>query len=267
MMKTKQLPILLLCMGLWGTGTLPSAAQTASLNPIPSEQAEQHTEQLTLRPGRQSIIDFQNGQTIYFVRLADISQIVFSTDMPLDSGTAQSVFLQPINPLNLERPLRTTGGRYPTNITIGTNGPLGRKLYTFNLVIDASSAPPHTNGIIIGPETPPEPDTPDQTPGTLLVNNGTTTASINDIERGIRVALRRGYTRASDPVLRKLNTFLAIARQNTPLVDAAVQADLDFNVIVSLAELGIEEAQAEQQRIEQQTQRPNDSIGAKHRYR
>ncbi|MEM9215668.1 MAG: hypothetical protein AAGD25_15175 [Cyanobacteria bacterium P01_F01_bin.150] len=234
----------LLSMGIWLIAS-PSQAQTPSLNPIPSEQAEQ----LTLRPGRQSIIDFQNGQIIYFVRLADISQIVFSTDIPIDSGAAQSVFLQPINPLNLERPLRTTEGRYPTNITIGTNGPLGRKLYTFNLVINSSGTPPETNSIIIGPETLPEPEEP--TSNNLLVNNGTTTASINDIERGIRVALRRGYTRASDPVIRKLDTFLAIARQNTPLIDAAEHADLDFNVVVTLAELGIEDAQIEQQRIEQ----------------
>ena len=97
--------------------------------------------------------------------------------------------------------------------------------------------------------TPPEPEEPAS--NTLLVHNGTTTASINDIERGIRVALRRGYTRASDPVIRKLDTFLAIDRQNTPLIDAAEKADLDFNVVVTLAELGIEEAQVEQQRIEQ----------------
>lgn len=257
--------IALLSISVWAIAS-PTQAQTPSLNPIPSEQAEQHTEQLILRPGRQSIIDFQNGQTIYLVRLADISQIVFSTDVPLDSGAARSVFLQPINPLNLERPLRTTNGHYPTNITIGTNGPLGRKLYIFNLVINSSGTLPDTNGIIIGPETPPEPDIPTQAANTLLVNNGTTTASINDIERGIRVALRRGYTRASDPIIRKLNTFLAIAQQNIPLIEAAEQADLNVAIVVRLAELGIEDAQAEQQRIEQQLQSSNNA-SAKRRYR
>ena len=257
----KTLSAVWLCLGIWA---IPSVthAQAPSLDRVPSEHAEQQTEQLILRPGRQSIIDFQNGQTIYFVRLADISQIVFSTDAPLDSGAARSVFLQPINPLNLERPLRTTGGRYPTNITIGTNGPLGRKLYTFNVSINSGGTLPETNGIIIGPETPPEPEEPAQAPNTLLVNNGTTTASISDIERGIRVALRRGYTRASDPIIQTLDTFLAIAHQHTSLIDAAIQADLNFAVVVRLAELGVEEAALEQQRIEQQ-----GNVSVKRRYR
>lgn len=239
----------LLSISVWAIA-LPTQAQTPSLEPIPSEQAEQHTEDLVLRPGRQSLIDFQNGQTIYFIRLADVSQIVFSTDVPLESGMAQSVLLRPINPLNLERPLRTTNGRYPTNITIGTTGSLGRILYTFNLAIDSSGAQPTTNGIVIRPETPPEPDEP-QNPGTITLDNQAI-ASLSDIERGIRVALRRGYTRASDPVIRKLDNFIAIAQQNVPLIEAAQQAELQFAIVTRLAELGLEEGRIEQQRMEQQ---------------
>ena len=226
----------------------PAFAQTPSLTPSPTEQANHTTETLILKPGRQSVIDVQNGQTIYFIQLADISRIVYTTDLPLDSGMAQTILLRPINPLNLEHPLLTSEGQYPTNITIGTNGPLGRQLYTFNLTIHYGNSQPTTNGITIDPPTPIQDEEP--TPNHLILNDGRT-ATLSDIERGIRVALRRGYTTASDPFLLKLNTFLAIAHNGTPLTEAAQQADIRLYPIVVLARLGLEEGQQEQERIEQ----------------
>jgi hypothetical protein len=206
--------------------------------PIPSQQAVEETQNIRLYPGRQSIINFENGQRIYFIQLADITRVVYSTDVPIETGQARSVILRPIYPLRLERPTLSSNGRYPTNITVGTMGEQGRQLYTFNVVVE-SGRTTDVDGLTINIPPPPEP-TPNDSQ--IVIAEGQT-ASLSDVEVGIRVALRQGYTPASDPILPILDEFLAIARQgNTPLPEVAQAVGLNFQVVIALAELGLEEA-------------------------
>jgi hypothetical protein len=65
-------------------------------------------------------------------------------------------------------------------------------------------------------------------------------ANWRDIERGYVVALREGYTNSTDPVVGKIQKFLALARQNVPFLEAAQQVGLPFEVIETLAKIGLQ---------------------------
>ncbi|WP_413167802.1 hypothetical protein ACL6C3_13985 [Capilliphycus salinus ALCB114379] len=54
------------------------------------------------------------------------------------------------------------------------------------------------------------------------------------------VALRQGYTTFTDPVVGKIQKFLALARQNVPFLEAAQRVGLPFEVIETLAIMGLQ---------------------------
>lgn len=218
------------------------AQEQSSMTAIPTEQATEFTQDIHLYPGRQSIINFDNGERIYFIQLADVTRVVFSTDVPIETGQAQTVLLRPIYPLRLERPALTSNGRYPTNITIGTISRKGRQLYTFDVVINSGHSGDDVDGINIDIPTPqplPEPNY------NQIALAGGRTATIPHVEIGVRVALRQGYTSINDPIMAKIDQFLAIARQNsTALPQVAQEVGINFEVITTLAAMGLEEETA-----------------------
>ncbi|MEA5495954.1 hypothetical protein VB834_17220 [Limnoraphis robusta Tam1] len=119
------------------------------------------TTEIVLIPGRQSLIEFRNGETIQYISLADVHQIVFSTDLPIDSGQASVIVLRTIEPLRwsgvVEAPARGTVREdypnetvYPTNLVVVTSTPTGEKrTYIFDLKISLSQTPNISNGVAI----------------------------------------------------------------------------------------------------------------------
>jgi hypothetical protein len=64
------------------------------------------------------------------------------------------------------------------------------------------------------------------------------TAAIGDIERGLDIAIRRGYTLPNDPVVFKVREFIALARNGTAIAKAAEKSNLSMSVVISLGQLG-----------------------------
>lgn len=122
------------------------------------------TTEIVLIPGRQSLIEFRNGETIQFISLGDVHQIVFSTDLPIETGQASVIVLKTIEPLRLkgvvETPARGTVREdypyetaYPTNLIVVTVNPTGQKrTYTFDLKVSLSPTPNPATEIAIIPE-------------------------------------------------------------------------------------------------------------------
>lgn len=187
--------------------------------------------ELLVYPGRATAIDFSlTDEALTYVLIADPSKVVFSTDAQLASGKAKTVFLRPIQTLNF--PGATTATI--TNISIKTVDSQGKqRLYNFNIV-PTNKTPEHL-GIRIAPLTP-------ETSPALKVGKGhNITAS--DVEKGLLVAIQKGYTAANDPVVYRVRQFLVLVRnQNLSVAGAAARAGVNLSVIVELGKIALEES-------------------------
>ncbi|NET14898.1 MAG: hypothetical protein F6K08_19720 [Okeania sp. SIO1H6] len=223
--------------------SVPPAIETVT---APKALAE--TKEVILVPGRQSLIEFRNGETIQFISLADVHQIVFSTDLPVDTGRASVIVLKTIEPLRLKGVVETPSIRsvreedypyetiYPTNLVVVTSNQNNEKrTYIFDLTISLTRTPQVSNGVAIVPEVLPP------TEELLTLTDGRQ-ASLLDIRRGYVEALKGKYTAYKDPVVEKIKNFLDLARHGVAFIEAAQRAELPFAVVESLAEIGLQTA-------------------------
>lgn len=208
-----------------GTVTV-GQAQTPALRIVGRDVATNTATNLQVWPGRASVIDFtQTDEVIAYIRLADPSKAVFNTDAELKTNLARMIFVQPIQPLRFPGATTTP----ITNLFVKTRSSKGvERLYTFNIV--HSSGQPTNNGIAISTTTPGREQS-------ILVAN--TTVSLSDIERGLEVAIIRGYTAPNDPVVFKVREFLALARNGTAITRAAERSNLSISIVISLGQLGL----------------------------
>ena len=174
------------------------------------------------------------------------------TDLPIESGQASLIVLKTIEPLRLKGVVETpTTGVirkdyphetvYPTNLVVVTLNEAGEKrTYTFDLSISLSQTPHASNGVAIVAV--------DSSQTQVLTLADGRQANWRDIERGYAfaercvssIALQEGYTTSTDPVVTKIQKFLALARQNVPFLEAAGRVELPFEVIEALAEMGLQ---------------------------
>jgi hypothetical protein len=224
--------------------TTNKAFAISTVTEVATSIAIAQTTEVVLIPGRQSLIEFRNGETIQYISLADVHQIVFSTDLPVESGQASVIVLKTIEPLRLKGVVEAPATGiirkdyphetvYPTNLVVITLDEAGEKrTYTFDLKVSLSQTPNASNGVaIVAVDS-------SQTQVLTLVDGRQ--ANWRDIERGYAIALKEGYTTSTDPVVTKIQKFLALARQNVPLLEAAGRVELPLEVIEVLAEMGLQ---------------------------
>ncbi len=189
---------------------------------------------ISVNPGRIAVIDFSaTDQAIAYIGLGDASRVVYNTDFPLQSGSAQTIFLLPIE--RLDFPGATT--TRITNLVLKTVDPTGKsRLYNFQIN--------HSNTITnLGVKiTPPTRNLlADINRDTIKVSYGRT-ANLDDVARGLTIAINKEFTTADDPVVGKVRRFIALARNSElTVVESAQSADIDLAVISSLAEMALEE--------------------------
>lgn len=226
--------------------SVPPAIET-----VTAPKALTKTTEIVLVPGRQSVIEFRNGETIQFVSLADVHQIVFSTDLPVDTGKASLIVLRTIEPLRLKGVVETPSRYrvsedypyetiYPTNLVVVTSNQNNEKrTYTFDLKISLSlNRNVSTNGVAIVSEVLPS------TEEFLTLVDGRR-ANLSDIQRGYVEALKGKYTTYKDPVVAKIQKFLDLARHGVSFLEAAKRAGLPFAVVEALASIGLQAVPSE----------------------
>jgi hypothetical protein len=185
--------------------------------------------EIQVAPGRATTIDFnQTDEVITYVLLADPSRVVYTTNADLESGQAKTLLLRTIQPLDFPGATRTD----ITNLTVQTLDSTGQqRLYTFNLV-PISSTPRYT-GVSVAMDVAGH--------QTLILNDNRI-ATLNDIEQGLGIAIRRGYTRNDDSIVLDIRQLLALARNNSITIQqAATDANVPLSVLTELAEMALEE--------------------------
>ncbi len=214
----------------------PSYAQPAilTINASQARGLNSRAVELKIWNGRATVIDFSGvNERITQIFLADPSSFTYSTDTLLENGQSTTVFLRRIQPLKF--PNLTTSSN--TNLFVKTRASDGQiNLYTFNL--RKSNKSQNYSGIAISNQIP------NFAGVEMTFQVGSfRRATINDIERGLVSAIRRGYTSPSDPVVNKVREFIALARNSYDhtFIEVASSAKISLPLLTELALLGIEE--------------------------
>lgn len=217
-------------------------AQTPAYRLIERDMAASNRIQVQITPGRATPIIFtQTDEAIAYILVADPSRLVYTTDTDLKSGRATTIFLRAIQPLKF--PGATTTAI--TNLLVQTVDKTGQKrLYNFDIVqvrrntgyigiqianvITSGTAPRRgsESSAIAGQQT-------------LLIDKNRR-ARVDDIETGLKIAINRGYTNKSDPVVPKVQQVLSLLRNNRVTIpEAATSVGVPVEVISELGRIAL----------------------------
>ncbi len=215
------------------------AAESTVVASLNYEQVGQETAiangiNVSVNPGRIAVIDFSTtDEAISYIALGDASRVVYNTDFPIASGTAQTIFLLPIEEIDF--PGATTAKI--TNLVAKTVDAKGMsRVYNFQINHSNSVA---NLGIKITPQTRNKIANSDRQ--VIKVSYGRA-ANLNDVERGLKLAIDRGFTKPNDPVVTKVKRFTALVRNgDLSVIESAETVGVDLAVISSLAEMALEQ--------------------------
>lgn len=217
-----------------------------SVERIPAEIAGRFATPVQIYPGRNSVIDFRTGEVISFIQLSDSSRLIFQTNAPIESGAARTVVIRPIETLIFEG---STTSPVPNLVVTTINASGDERTYLFNLVPNRHVprfSDPNGIAIIADADWQAEIDAQRRAAGpTNVIQTGLGVATLQDIARGLRVAIDKKYTRANDPVVYAVLEVLAQTRNGDPLEEAAAMVGVDLSVLVALGEIGLEAAPPE----------------------
>jgi hypothetical protein len=220
-----------------------ASAQVATVTPLAAppayrviarERATTTQTLLELETGRSTAIDFSPTQErILFVKLADPSRTTYVANKAIESGQATTLFLTPIQALSF--PGATTNA--VTTLLVQTvDAANNQRLYSFNLQpVEVAKF----TGVVITP-IQKRPTVKRLQPKPVAVRPQIDPASldIERIERGLTVALDKGYTPESDPIVAKVRRVIASVRVGQSLSTAAILAQVPLDVLAALDKLG-----------------------------
>lgn len=175
--------------------------------------------------GRATAIDFSAvNQRITSVVLGDPSRLVYTADVPIESGQASTLFLKQIQPLKF--PGATTATL--TNLLIKTIDAQGRQqLHSFN-VVAAHGSPEYSSVQVSRTATKTNSIAPALSTPELLER----------VEAGIQVAIARGLAKSNDPLFDQVRQFLKGVRSGNSIQVAASRAGISLALLQKLSRLG-----------------------------
>ncbi|MCF2151356.1 hypothetical protein IQ276_034070 [Desmonostoc muscorum LEGE 12446] len=253
-------------------------AQTSAYRLIERDMAASNRIQVQVTPGRATPISFtQTDEAIAYILVADPSRLVYTTDTDLKSGRATTIFLRPIQPLKFPGatttaitnllvqtvdktgqkrlynfdivPVRRNTGYIGIQIANAIVVPLqGSKLRVADAPEDvAVGGASRREGIASG--TAPRYGAPRYGAAsgssviagqqTLLIDKNRR-ARVDDIETGLKIAINRGYTNKSDPVVLKMQQVLDLLRNTRVTIpEAATSVGVPVEVISELGRIAL----------------------------
>lgn len=236
-MKYLTFPVLSVAAALSVVTARPVFA-AALVHPIPESQAQGGGAQVAVWPGSGLNIDFtRTGEVIQKVWLDDPSRLTIDFDGSLSSGGNQGgnsestgasvIHLRQVTGISFPNLPRTAS----TLLSVVTQTADGkRKVYQFE--VDYGSGTPQYATVAIMPESDSGRD-----PAGVVIGGGRT-ASLEEVELGLRQAVLEQIIAADSPVVSRVQDFLARVRNGASVQTAADAANISMAVISRLAEMG-----------------------------
>jgi hypothetical protein len=210
-------------------------ARLPTLNLVSATTALQEGATVKIFPGRASVINFRTDEFITSITLSDPTYVLYTPNVEMDSGQTTALILRLSDGIAFENLTRSSR----PNISITTVNQEGKqKTYLFDLEIASGLPIPNRdhNGIAIVPDNE----------AIASNSNGIQTekgyATMNHIERGLRIAIRQGFTTRTDPIVAKVQEVLVQSRNGGSLIAIAQQVGVPLSVLTTLGELGLDAA-------------------------
>jgi hypothetical protein len=186
---------------------------------------------ITLYFGKIVSIDFTDvGEHITYIAPSDKSQFAFNSNLPVETGEAQSIYLLPIKKIDFKGTYQTS---HPNLIVKTINGLGESKQYNF--LASFSSGVMASTGIKI---VPPAQPTPFDSPKIRVSADQTINADA--VERGLKIAIAKQFVTSDDPLVNNVRNFVFMLRNGHSVNDAIVATRVNPSVIESLAEMYLE---------------------------
>lgn len=223
-MLSRTLPIAALLLGL---AALPArAVPQKNIARYSPTEAREIVRGIRLYSGRGSYIQWPTGYSIQSVFLPDRSRTSYNTNVPIPTGRASILYLNPID--RQDFPGATTAGT--PNISVAVRDPNGNLVtHVFNLhfagslpdriVIDASAASP---SLAVADD---------------YIRTEYGQANVNDLEAGLQAAIARESLDPYGETATEIRAFAARWR-NESLLEAMGATDLGLETLVALARAG-----------------------------
>ena len=223
---------------------LPVRLQAQSI-PVPARYAQERAVTVKVWPGFGINISFLPAKaSIVKVWLDDPSKVVLDFDEPLclaaeqtncESGRPSIIHLRRIQGLTFPH-LPSADSTLLTAVVETISGE--RQIYTFRIELAAGEPEYHTLAISPEPSTQP------------AIQVGSRQANLEAVELGLQVAASRQLIERERLLWRKIQTFLALARNGVAVSEAAQQAGVSLAVITRLAGWGLRAADRPENRPE-----------------
>jgi hypothetical protein len=198
---------------------------------VSTEDAVKGAIPITLYFGKVISIDFTEvRETITFIAPSDKSQFVYNTDLPVESGEAQTAYLLPSKKLDFQGTYQTS---HPNLIVKTINSSGESKQY--NLIVSFSSDIMASAGIKFVPSTQQSPVNSQK----IKVSAGQQ-INADAVENGLRIAIAKQFINSNDPVVNNVRNFVFLLRNGHSVNDAILATQINPSVIESLGEIYLE---------------------------
>lgn len=198
---------------------------------VSTEDAVKGAIPITLYFGKVISIDFTEvRETISFIASSDKSQFVYNTDLPVESGEAQTAYLLPSKKLDFQGTYQTS---HPNLIVKTINSSGESKQY--NLIVSFSSGIMASAGIKFVPSNQQSPVDSQK----IKVSAGQQ-INADVVEHGLRIAIAKQFINSNDPVVNNVRNFVFLLRNGHSVNDAIVATQINPSVIESLGEMYLE---------------------------
>jgi hypothetical protein len=198
---------------------------------VSTEDAVKGAIPITLYFGKVVSIDFTEvRETITFIAPSDKSQFVYNTDLPVESGEAQTAYLLPSKKLDFQGTYQTS---HPNLIVKTINSSGQSKQY--NLIVSFSSGMMASAGIKFVPSNQQSP-----VDSQKIMVSARQQINADAVEHGLRIAIAKQFINSNDPVVNNVRNFVFLLRNGHSVNDALVATQINPSVIESLGEIYLE---------------------------
>ncbi|MGL5938849.1 MAG: hypothetical protein ACRC2S_00450 [Waterburya sp.] len=213
-----------------GALALIAAPAYAEINVIDA-QAQNKPTVVEITPGKTTAVNFQNQETISYVKLSDKSQTTYSTNAPIESGAAQSIFFTAIEKLDFPGEISSS----TPNLFVVAIDPQGKqKQYEFVFQQRTPGQEEEDNQINIVP-APVR-----QAKPSLTIKTDLGEATPDDIRAGLEHKLSQGELADDSTTALLIAEAIAISvNKNQPMIRVAEELQISLALLSELGSTGL----------------------------
>ena len=168
------------------------------------------------------------GEVVRKAWLDNPSRIVLDSDGGLTGGGGQNsgsqvLHLKQIQPLDIPGITKAPS----TMLTLIVDGPSGKKIYQFQVIVAKGSPQYHTLSVL-----------PNSKPLTSITASSDTGVSVEDVRQGLQFAISKGWARSNSRLIPQVQSFISLVQNGETTKAASGSSGISMALVSRLESLG-----------------------------